>query len=106
MGNGINQSSEFSDVLEDVLVQGTVTVGTTQTALNVSGTNNPEREVLRIYNSSNSTIYIGPSGVTADASSSEPLFKNQWIEFPIGDSLTMYAIVASGTADVVVWEIG
>lgn len=85
------------------MVQGVVTVGTTQTELKVGGSREAEREVVRVYNSSNSTIYVGPSGVTV--STGEPLFRRQSMEMPIGDQ-ALYAIVASGTEDVIVWEIG
>ena len=101
--SGINKTSEFGDVLEDVMIQGVVTVGTSQTELKVGANRADEREVVRVYNGSNATIYIGPTGVTT--STGEPLFKRQWIEMPIGDQ-ALYAIVASGTEDVIVWEIG
>lgn len=102
MGIGEN-NSEYSDVLEDVLLQGVVTVGTTQTELKVGGSVESEREVVRVYNKSNDTIYVGPSGVTT--TTGEPLKKNGYMEMPIGTQ-SIYAIVASGTADVIVWEMG
>ena len=101
--SAINDDSEFSDVLEDVMVQGVVTIGTTQTEIRVGGSIEPEREVVRIYNSSNSTIFVGPSGVTT--TTGEPLRRRQSMEMPIGTQ-SLFAVVASGTADVIVWEIG
>ena len=103
MSGGINESSEYGDVLEDVLLQGVVTIGTTETELKVGVSADPEREVVRIYNNSNTTIYVGPTGVTT--STGEPLRRRQSMEMPIGQQ-SLYAIVASGTADVIVWEIG
>lgn len=97
-GNG-----EYNDVWEDTLLQGVVTVSTTQTELKVGGSVDSDRETVRVYNKSNAIVYIGPSGVTT--STGEPLNKNQWIEMPIGTQ-SLYAIVASGTADVIVWELG
>jgi hypothetical protein len=96
-------SSEYSDVLEDVILQGVVTVGTTETELKVNASVEPDREVVRVYNKSDVTVYIGPSGVNTTIG--EPVFSNQWAELPIGTQ-SLYAIVDTGTADVIVWELG
>lgn len=98
-----NNGQEFSDVLEDVILQGVVTVGTTEVELKVGASVNPDREVLRVYNKSNRTIYIGPSGVTS--TTGEPVFKDQSFEAPIGTQ-SLFAITDSSTADVIVWELG
>ena len=101
-----NSRGEFDDVLEDVVLQGVTTIGTTETELKVGGSRESRREIVRVYNDSSSVIYIGPTGVTtAGASRGEPLRRRQWIELPIGD-LPVYGIVASGTADAIIWEIG
>lgn len=97
-GNG-----EFNDVLEDIILQAVVTIGTTETELAVSGSPDPDREVVRVYNSSNQTIFVGPAGVTA--STGEPLRRRQSMEMPIGTQ-SLFAVTASGTADVIVWELG
>lgn len=97
-GNG-----EYNDVLEDLLLQGVLTIGTTQTELKVGASVDSDREVIRVFNNSNQTIYVGPNGVTT--STGEPVYKKQSLEMPIGTQ-SLYAIVASGTADVIVWEIG
>ena len=96
-------TSEFSDVLEDVILQGVVTITTTQTELKVGGSVDPDREVVRIVNKTDATVYVGPSGVTT--TTGEPLRKRQSMELPIGTQ-SLFAIVASGTADVIVWELG
>lgn len=102
--SGIGEgSSEYSDVLEDVMIQGVVTIGTTETELKVGATVNSDREVVRVYNKSNSTIYIGPTGVNSTVG--EPLRKRQSMELPIGTQ-SIFAIVVSGSEDVIVWEIG
>lgn len=92
---GISNSSEFSDVLTDAYVAGVISVSTTQTEAKVGASRLANRENLRIYNNSNVTIYFGPAGVTA--STGEPIFKNQWVNIPIGD-IAVYLITASGTA--------
>lgn len=100
----INDDAEFSDVLEDVMLQGVVTVGTSEVELIVGASANEDREVLRIYNSGDATIYVGPSGVTP--STGEPLKKKQSMEMPLGASLSLYAVTSTGTSDVIVWELG
>jgi hypothetical protein len=103
MGGIEDGNGEFNDVLEDVLIQGVVTIGTTETELKVNASVDPDREVVRVYNSSNQTIYIGPTGVTS--ATGEPLRRRQSMEMPIGTQ-GLFAITASGTADVIVWELG
>ena len=97
-GNG-----EYNDVLEDVILQGVVTISTTQTELKVGASVDSDREVVRIYNKSNTTIFVGPSGVNTTIG--EPLRRRQSMELPIGTQ-SIYAVTASGTADVIVWELG
>jgi hypothetical protein len=101
---GINGGSEYADVLTDAYVAGVISVSTTQIEAKVGTSRLENREVLRIFNNSNTTLYFGPSGVTA--STGEPLFKNQWINIPIGD-IAVFLITASGTAsDVRIQELG
>jgi hypothetical protein len=103
----ITGSPEYGDVLEDVFVQKVVSVGATATKLVVASSADPDREIVRIYNDSNSIVYIGPSTVTSSGTNKgEPLYKKQWIELPFGPDLEVYGIVASGTADVIVTEAG
>jgi hypothetical protein len=106
--SGISGSSEYGDVLEDVAVQTTITITTTATELIVSGSPENERELIRVYNNGPQKVYIGfnNSVTAAGANQGEPLFKNQWIEYPFGPDLTLYAITASSTADVTISELG
>lgn len=98
-------SSEYGDVLDDVYVQAVKTVSTSAVQLVVASSPNIDREVVRIYNKGNQTIYLGPtSGVTS--ANGEPLFKDQWIEYPFGPNLTIYGITASSSSDVVIAEMG
>lgn len=89
---------------EDSYVSGVISVTTSQIQAKVGVSNLTGREVLRIYNNSNVTIYFGPSGVTA--STGEPIFKNQWVEIKVKDSINVFLITASGTAsDVRIQEM-
>lgn len=91
----ISLSSEYSDVLSDAYVAGVISVSTSEIEAKVGASRLSGRETLRIYNNSNITIYFGPTGVTS--STGEPIFKNQWVNIPIGD-IAVYLITASGTA--------
>lgn len=97
-----DRSGEFDDVLEDGMVQGPISIGTTETAIRVGGSNLEGREVVRIYNNSSTIIYLGPSGVTP--ATGEPLRRRQSAELPLGEAIDLFGIVASGSANAIVWE--
>jgi hypothetical protein len=100
----IEYGSEYSDVLTDAYVAGSISVSTTQVEAKVLASRLTNRETLRIFNNSSVTIYFGPSGVTS--ATGEPIFKNQWVNIPIGD-IAVFLITASGTAsDVRIQELG
>lgn len=102
---GISFDPELSDVVNQSYVSGSISVSTSAVEAKVGASRLTGRETLRIYNNSNTTIYFGPSGVTA--STGEPIFKNQWVNIPIGDQLAVFLITASGTAsDIRIQEIG
>lgn len=101
--SGLNGGAEYADIFIDGYVAGVVSVSTTQEEAKVGSTRLKNRENLRIFNNSNTTIYFGPSGVTS--STGEPIFKNQWVNIPIGD-IPVFLITASGTAsDVRIQEM-
>lgn len=101
----ITEGTEFADTLGNSYIAGSISVGTTAVEAKVGATRSESREVVRIYNNSNTTIYFGPSDVTA--STGEPIFKNQWINIPVNVNLSVYLITASGTAsDIRIQEIG
>lgn len=100
----IEYGSEYSDVLTDAYVAGVISVSTSQVEAKVGGSRLANREVLRIFNNSSVTIYFGPTGVTS--TTGEPIFKNQWVNIPIGD-IAVFLITASGTAaDIRIQELG
>jgi hypothetical protein len=102
---GIQESSNFSDVDNSSYLQGVISVTTSQVEAKVGASRLTSRQNLRIFNNSDRTIYFGPSGVTS--SIGEPLYKQQWVELPVGDSIGVYLITASGTAtDIRIQEIG
>ena len=98
---GINFDPEFSDVLNDNFVGGTISVGTSQVEAKVGANRLSKREYLIIHNSGNNTIYYGPSGVTV--SNGVPIVKDQTIGIPIGD-IGVFVISSSGTNIIRVQE--
>ena len=100
---GISLSSEYSDVLEDGYVAGTVTVTTSAIEAKVGGSTLEGRETLRIYNNSNNTMYFGPSGVTI--ATGEPLLKKQWVEINVGSNIGVFLILESGSGEARIQEL-
>lgn len=103
MGN-LFESPEFSDVLNDSYITGTVTATTSQIELKVGGSPLVGRELLIIHNNGSKDIWIGPSGVTT--SNGIPVEDGETITISVGQNLSVYAITSSGTASVVVQELG
>ena len=106
--SGINESPEYGDVLEDVAEQGSVTVSTTPVELTVNGSPEIERELIRIYNDGPQVCFIGyTSSVSSSGTNKgERLARRQWIEFPFGPDLTVYAVTASGSTTLIISELG
>lgn len=100
---GINLSSEYSDVLNDGYVAGSITVGTTQVEAKVGASKQVGRELLIIYNKSNNTIYYGPSGVTT--STGIPIFKNSTLMLSVGENTALFLIAGSAGNSVLVQEL-
>jgi hypothetical protein len=91
--------------LVDELTQKVVSVTASATELFTGVSRNPRRQVMRIYNDSTSTVFIGPTGVTASgATRGEPILKKESLEITIGN-VAIFGIVASGTADVIITEL-
>ena len=99
----VGRSGEFDDVLEDAYLSGTVTVGTTEVEAKVGGAPLSGRELLKIQNSGNVTIYYGPTGVTT--STGIPIFKNQTVAIPVGEALNVYLISAQAGQTARVQEL-
>lgn len=100
---GLSYSPDRADVDESAMVQGVVTVGTTQVEAKVGASALANRQEVRISNKSNATIYVGPTGVTT--TTGEKLFKDQAISYPIGNSLQLFMIAATAGNDVVITEL-
>lgn len=101
---GIKYSSDLSDTNDSVYLSDSVSVTTTEVEAKVGVSAEPERQFVRIYNKGPQTIYFGPTGVTS--LTGEPLRKNQHVEIAARDGIGIYMVTDTGTATVIVQEIG
>ena len=102
--NGIAYSPEFSDVDNDGYVSGVVSVSTTQVEAKVGANRLVGREALTLTNKGPNRVYYGPTGVTS--ATGDYLEKNQFLSIPLGESLALFLICATGqSASVVVQEM-
>lgn len=99
---GISRITSNDEIVNSSYVQAVITVGTSQVEARVGGTRLSGRQVLRIYNSSSSTIFFGPSGVTV--STGEPIERRQWATIAIGDQLPVFLIAGTAGNSVIVSE--
>jgi hypothetical protein len=94
------------DTNEKVLQHAVVTVGTSAVELKGGASRDAYRQAIFIYNDSDSTVYLGGSGVTATgATRGIPLAKKQTATIPLGDQ-AIYAIAGDSGNDVIVLELG
>lgn len=101
----LSQSSDRSDVVENGFLAAELSVGTTQTEVKVGASRVSARQVVGIYNNSSSTIFYGPTGVTTSgANKGFPIFKDEKIYLPIGDT-ALYLIAGSASNSVLIQEI-
>lgn len=92
-----------SDRPESTVLSTKVTVADTATLLPATALTN--RKKVMVQNISNSTTYLGGSGVTASgATQGASLLKGDIYKEDLGPSALLYGIVASGTNDVIVLE--
>lgn len=101
MSAGYNNNN--IDICNISYLSTTVSVSTTQVAVRVGGSNLASRQVLLIHNPpGNGPIYVGPSGVTT--STGVRISAGETVSYPLGDTLTMFAIKTGATQSIVVQE--
>lgn len=97
--SGLNNTGEYSDVLQDGYVSGALTVTTTEIEAKVGGARLALREAITITNQGPGSIWYGPTGVTP--STGEELKKDQTVSLPLGDiGIFLIKDVSSATAIV------
>lgn len=82
-----------------------VTVATTATRLDSSESDSVTGSAVAVYNNGAATVFIGGSGVTTTDGS--PVAAGSWGPgMDLSDGEAVYGIVASGTVEVRVLEVG
>lgn len=100
----IQVAGDFDDTNNTVYLSGRKTVNTTGISARVGISNDENRQFVRIYNDSSSTVYFGPSGLST--TDMEPLLKKQAVEIAVRSEIDVIIKTSSGTADVIIQEIG
>lgn len=90
----LNGDINSADTIRVGGIQGTLTVGTSAVELKVGGSRLANRKLASVFNDSNSIIYYGYTDAVT-ISTGTPIFKNQFVEWAINDSTTVYLIADS-----------
>lgn len=91
-----------SEIAAGAVLSTAVTVGTSATALPSSALSS--RKSMIVFNNGNTTIYLGPSGVTT--SSGLPVYAGAYSPaINLGAGVTLYAISGSAGQNVRVFEV-
>lgn len=96
-----------TDVLEELgSVHGVVTVTNVASEVKVGASRLSNRQAFIIYNDGNATIFYGPTAsvATSGANKGFPLYKDQFIFYPVGNA-PWYFICASSNANIIVSEV-
>jgi len=96
-----------TDVLEGSgAVHAVVTVGNSPTEIKAGASRVPDRQAIMIYNDGNQTIFYAPNPSVATSGSNKgyPLYKYQFIIFPVGN-YPWYYICGSSNTSIIVSEI-
>ena len=102
---GISNAGFNDDIVNGAYTHTTLVVSTTEVEAKVGMDKLVGRQMLRIYNDSNNTIFIGSTGVTVSGTTKgEPLVKGQWINIPAGDATAVFMIAAAGSNNIIVSE--
>ena len=101
---GVKYNSNESDTNSDLYLSARKTVTTTGINAAVGSQAADGRQFVTIYNDSNKTIFFGPS--TLATSEMEPLRRRQRVEIAASTDIEVVLKTESGTAEVIIQEIG
>lgn len=91
------------DIVNVSYLSAVVNVSTTQVALRVGGSNLSRRQIILIHNPpGNGPIYVGPTGVTT--STGVRISAGETTSYPLGDTITIFAIKTGATQGIIVQE--
>lgn len=97
--------ADRSDVVETSYLSVVVSVGTSQVEAKVGSSHLSNRQLVVLYNDSNTTLYYGPSGVTTSGSTKGiPIAKGQTVAVSIGNA-SLFLIAGSSSNSVIVQEM-
>jgi len=97
-------NSQISDVNNSSFLNSALIITTSPTEIKVGISALDDREMVRIYNNSSQVIFYGATGVSV--ANGEPIEPGSAISIPAGPNVAIYAIVASGTAEARIQEMG
>jgi hypothetical protein len=99
---GLSPGGVFDDILNNSYVGASGTITTSASEAKVGGSALSGRQALIIFNKGNSTVYYGPSGVTANTGI--PIIRDQTLFLAVGDKVSVFLVTANGTATVIIQE--
>jgi hypothetical protein len=95
--------SAVVDVINDSGVSSALIVGTVAIEIKVGSSRLQGRKSVTLFNNSNSTLYWGYSPTITVATGS-PIFKQQLIEWSVGDAVAIYIIAGNNNNDTRITE--
>lgn len=103
----LSNSGRYDDTLESNYLSVALSVSTTATEAKVGGSPLQGRQELLLFNDSSTIVYFGPPTVTSSGSNKGiTLEPGEFLQIPIRETVSLYCITASGTATLIVQEIG
>jgi hypothetical protein len=98
-----NGDMKAADISNNGGTQAALTVGVTAVEVKVGGSALTNRKSATLFNNSNNTIYWGYTNAVT-TSTGTPIFKNQYVEWSVGSSTSIYVISASAGNDTRITE--
>lgn len=92
-----------ADVLNESGTQAALIVGTSAVEVKVGLDRLENRKLVTLFNNSNSTIYWGYDS-TVTVSSGIPIARNQYVEWTVGDELSIFVIAGSANNNTRITE--
>jgi len=100
--SGLGYDPDRIDLVNNSYLSGSISITTTQIEAKVGASALALRQAITITNTGAQTIYYGPTGLTA--ATGKPLFKNQDVAIPVGPSIQVFILTASGTSTAIIQE--
>ena len=95
---------QTADLFDLSYVAAAITVGVTEVAARVGGSNLANRKLLVITNLNAGNIFFGPTGVVGSTSTAARLVRDQFRAVSLGPGVTLFLIRSGGSGIVYVEE--